>query len=649
MSAQFGRWNFSGISASPEFLGKVRTLLAPYGTDAESCYSGKGIDLVWRAFYTTKDPPRVTQPHVLQSGVVVIYDGRLDNHEELRSGLGLPVDANAATIAGAAYERWGTDCLRRLVGDWAFSIWDPREKLLVLAKDFLGSRHLFYSIDQEKLTWSTVLDTLVLLEEQAFRLSEEYIAGWLSSFPAPHLSPYIGIHAVPPNSFVSVRRGQHTVQQYREFDCGKRIFYRNDRDYEEHFRSVFACAVRRRLQSNSPVLAELSGGMDSASIVCMADRIALRDSVAAPRVDTVSYFSNSEPHWNEQPYFEKVEGQRGRIGTHIDVSSEMFLMSGEGHLLLAPGRASSVNPQLADLIRSGGYRVVLSGVGGDEMTGGIPTPLPELQDLLVTFQPRMLIRKLNAWASIQRRPWPLLLAEAVGAFSSPTIARIPPHLRPCGWLQPQFVKRNSSAIHNNERRRTLLGPLPSFQENLVALDALRRQLASTGLPTDPPFERWYPFLDRTFLEFIFAIPREQLVRPGQRRSLMRRALADIVPGEVLNRRRKGFVGRSMLMAVSAQYPSLIKLSAEMVSGELGFVSPEAFRSAIERVRLGQEAPSVGFMRTLGIESWLRGLKAHGVLNGWLADFSHLSRMKSEEVPSIVSPGSEHLESSCGSK
>ena len=78
-------------------------------------------------------------------------------------------------------------------------------------------------------------------------------------------------------------------------------------------------AVRRRLRSDSPILAELSGGMDSSSIVCMADTIIARGNAETPRLDTLSYYDDSEPNWNERPYFTKVEEKRGRTGCHIDV------------------------------------------------------------------------------------------------------------------------------------------------------------------------------------------------------------------------------------------------------------------------------------------------------------------------------------------
>jgi asparagine synthase (glutamine-hydrolysing) len=93
-------------------------------------------------------------------------------------------------------------------------------------------------------------------------------------------------------------RGTQKVTKFWDFDPAKSTRYRTDAEYEEHFRDVFAQAVGRRLRSDSPVLAELSGGMDSSSIVCMADEIARHEPGGARRVETVSYYDDSEPNWN---------------------------------------------------------------------------------------------------------------------------------------------------------------------------------------------------------------------------------------------------------------------------------------------------------------------------------------------------------------
>src|SRR6266850_389876 len=324
MSAQFGRWNWEGRPSATDYFEKVSTSLAPYGPDGNGSYSKGAVNIFYRAFHTTKESRRESQPHVSTSGAVITWDGCLDNRAELISGLRdvLAFDSTDVAIVAAAYEKWGADCFAKLIGDWAVSIWNPDSPSLILAKDPIGTRHLYYSIDIDQITWCTILDPLVRFAGKTLALNEEYIAGWFSMFPAAHLTPCAGIHSVPPSSFVLLRPGKHAVSKYWDFDPEKKIRYRQDAEYEEHFRTVFATAVRRKLRSDRPVLAELSGGRDSSSIVCMADIVMARGTAETPRLDTISYYDDLEPNWNERPYFSKVEEKRGRTGWHINVGRQ---------------------------------------------------------------------------------------------------------------------------------------------------------------------------------------------------------------------------------------------------------------------------------------------------------------------------------------
>src|SRR5208282_5548769 len=219
----------------------------------------------------------------------------------------------------AAYEKWNANCFAKLIGDWAVSIWKPAQHLLILGKDPIGTHHLYYAFDNGNVTWSTILDPLVLFAGRTFALNEEYIAGWYSVlFPSVALTPYVGIHCVPPSSYVVLCPGKHAVIRYWDFDPGKTIRYHTDSEYEDHFRSVFAKAVQRKLRSDRPVIAELSGGMDSSSIVCMADAIIAQGAAETPRLDTISWYDDSYDHIeqdsNELHWVTKVEDQRGRTG-----------------------------------------------------------------------------------------------------------------------------------------------------------------------------------------------------------------------------------------------------------------------------------------------------------------------------------------------
>jgi asparagine synthase (glutamine-hydrolysing) len=656
MSVQFGRWNFEGQPPAPDYIEKVSATLAPYGPDSNESYSKGGINILYRAFHTTKESRREKQPCISPSGVVITWDGRLDNRADLISELrdSLTVNSTDAAIVAAAYEKGGANCLGRLIGDWALSIWNPGKRSLILAKDPIGTRQLHYSFDNNQVTWSTILDPLVRLAGKTFEICEEYIAGWFAiMFPAAHLTPYVGIHSVPPSCFVLLKPGthgtKHIITKYWDFNPGKSIRYRTDTEYEEHFRFALATAVQRRLRSDHPVLAELSGGMDSSSIVCMADAVIARGQAECPRLDTLTWFDESKPNWGELPHFTKVEEKRGRVGHHINaVASEEdhspmpfgaeFASDRLAATPIPNSRTSEFLKQNAAYIKSQGYRVTLSGIGGEVTGDGVPTPTPEFQNLLARAHFFTLHRQLKAWAAKMRKEQLTLLWDAVRGF---TPQDIPEYVTPSApWFNPDFTRRNRAAFHGYSSRIKLLGPLPSFQGHISHLSATRRFVASCGLHSELLRDIRYPYYDRDLLEFMYAIPREQIVRVGQRRSLMKRALVGIVPDEVLNRKKKGAVPESPKSGPK-EPPHLPEIGQHITSGAIGIVDSDRFAEALQKARRNEDIPIGSLNRTLTLESWLRHLTLQGVLTNSVSTKrqEHSASPEAKELQASAQPKS----------
>lgn len=622
MTVQFGRWNFDDGPVGVDYLNQVQAILAPYGPHSHSNYSNRGISILHRDFPTNRKSSAQELPRATASGFILTWDGLLDNRsiliQELGGG-GLAAESSDELIVSCAYTRWGTASFSRLIGDWALSLWNPHDRSLILAKDPIGTRQLYYCLCGESVTWSTILDPLVLLADHSLKLNQEYVAGWLSFFPAADLTPYIGIHAVPPSSFLRLQRGKQAISKYWDFDPARTIRYRRDDEYEEHFRRVFKESVRRRLCSETPVIAELSGGMDSSSIVCMADSILAGGTAETPRLDTISYFDDSEPNWNERPYVNAVESKRGRTGCHIDIDPQEGLEFVLDEHRFAPtpaagGGRSHAAQNFGACLRSNENRVVLSGIGGDEVLGGVSTPIPELADLIAQGHLATLAHQLKVWALNKRRPWLHLLFETIQPFVPDRLLGVPQSAQPARWLHRDLVERHRGALGYQHRLR-LFGALPSFQENLHTLDALRRQLACSVLPTDPNHEQRYPFLDRDLLEFVYAIPREQLVRPGQRRSLMRRALVGTIPDEILNRKRKAFVTRAPVARIRTHWDVLHELTSNSVAADVRIVDSDALMATMRRVKDGKEIASAQLMRFFSLETWLRHVDQRRVIEG----------------------------------
>jgi asparagine synthase (glutamine-hydrolysing) len=659
MSIQFGRWNFEGQPPDADYIDKVRATLAPYGPDGNQSYAHGGLTILYFAFHTTTESQREIQPYISASGTAITWDGRLDNRAELISELRHATTCNSTdvTIVSVAYEQWGAKCFAKLIGDWALSIWDPNTYSLLLAKDPIGTRHLYYSVETDHITWSTVLDPLALLAGKTFALNEEYIAGWLSAYPAPDLTPYHGIRSVPPSSFVLLQRGKHTIRKYWDFDPDNKIRYRTDAEYEEHFRTALATAVRRKLRSDRPILAELSGGMDSSSIVCMADIVTARGQAECPRLDTLSWYDDSydrvEYDSNELHWITKVENKRGRSGYHINLHE----LDSKGNISKTPFHlkfdsdsfaaipisnvgVSALFKEYAAYMKSTGHRVVLSGIGGGEVTGdGVPTPKPELQDLLVRARFVTLTRQLNAWAEKMRRSRLALLWEAARGFLPIAGADVPEIMRPAPWFSTPFIHQIQSAIRSYCPRVKLFGPLPSFQANVRGLDTNRRVMAYFGVNREMLRDLRYPYLDRDLLAFTYAIPRQQIVRVGQRRSLMKRALVGIVPNELLNRKRIGFVPKGPLKGASTEWPYFDEIGQHIVRSSIGIIDPNRFLTALQQAESNEEVSIAGLRRTLTLVAWLRHLAIQGVLTDWVSTKRpcHASSLGTKEVQVPTKP------------
>jgi asparagine synthase (glutamine-hydrolysing) len=608
MGVQYGIWTFDRASIATQELADVRAALAAGESERVFEHTEAAIQMLYLPFHARSESERDEQPFRSCEGQVVIWDGRLDNREELMASLRTELRKDPADVAivATALQLWGIAALGKFLGDWALSAWDPKERIVILARDFLGTKPLYYKNDEGSFSWSTRIDPLLRSKKQASHFQEEYLAGWFLQFPGTNLTPFAGIHSVPPASYVLVRPRKTVIRQYWNFDSAKRVRHQDDRGYEEHFRALFEQSVRRRLRSTTPVLAELSGGMDSSSIVCMADLVLSRGHAETARLDTISFYDHSEPNWNEGAYFNMVEQRRGHAGLHLPVNFRNSLRPCFPAERFAPtpgsGDSFNENERYAAYLRSGQYRVLLQGLGGDEVLGGIPAPSPELADLLICGQIRTFAKSLMAWSLAARVPVFRLTADVFGEYFP---ARFPSRtLDAAPWLRPEFVRRNREALLGYEPTRAGWSVRPSLRANLQTLDYLRRYIGCLASSANN-LERRFPYLDRDLLEFLYAVPREQLLRPNQRRSLMRRALRGIVPDEILNRKRKAFISRGPIVAIQQELPLLLQETNRMLSTELGIVDNHKFQQHLKRAAEGQDQPVVPLLRTLLLEAWLR--------------------------------------------
>src|SRR5271154_5788831 len=204
VSVLFGIWNFDGHAVDPEQIATVRRMLDPHAPDGFTIFVKGAVAMLYGAVHITKESHRERQPFVSPAGSFLLWDGRLDNRTDLRKNLSASDRGDTdLQIVASVWERAGMHCLEELLGDWALAAFHHYERTLFLAKDFLGTRPLYYFRCHRYVAWSSLLEPLIALAEK-LTVCERYFAGWLAGFPEAHLTPYQEIQSVPPASFVRI-------------------------------------------------------------------------------------------------------------------------------------------------------------------------------------------------------------------------------------------------------------------------------------------------------------------------------------------------------------------------------------------------------------------------------------------------------------
>lgn len=616
MSALGGIYYFDNRPVDRDFLVSLGDKLSSHGPDGGSEVVSGSIGMMYRAFHTNRESRLEKQPLVSREGHILAWDGRLDNREEMVSLLRQEPNGDWTDVAivMAAYRKLGIDFLPRLIGDFAISLWEPRGRTLLLARDAVGPRPLYYHANAERIIWSSELMPLLDFAGIELEVNDEYIAGYLTSGPAPELTPYKDIYAVHPGYTLSVQDGHLKAQRYWGLDPNLEIRYKTDGEYEEHFRHLFREAVRRRLRVDGPVWGSLSGGLDSSAIICMADEIIEAGEAQASRLETVSYVYDEATRSDERKFIHCVEEKRGRVGCYLWDEDHPTLASfpDESRLSFPDFQDCFVDRlnAMCEAMRVDGARVLLTGHGGDEMLCSNPSPAPELGDMLVQRRLLHLHRSVKIWSTISRKPYLALLWRDGVVPLLPTKLQVifKPVVKLPSWLDAQFVAR----MNLHERR---LGTpdvfgfdLPSGCDQAAGFLSIMRVISKASYRARGGIEVSHPYLHRPLVEFLQAIPFEQRVRPGETRSLMRRALKDLLPEKILKRQGKKGPDEALFRAVAREWRRLQPVFNYARVCAAGYIDAAALHAALERSRHGCETHSFAVIQTISLEFWLRALE-----------------------------------------
>ena len=545
MSGIGGIFNFDGAPVEDQILTALGQGLAAHGPDGGKYIATGPLGMVYRAFHTNRESRLEKQPLVSRYGHILCWDGRLDNREELIALLSdeLRDDRTDVAIVMAGYLKWGRNCFSRIIGDFALALWDPVARTLSLARDVIGPRPLYYHANEKRILWSTELTSILDIAGMRLQINDEFVAGFLSGLPDLGQTPYKDVHGVLPAHVLTVSANRVGVHRFWKLNFDREIRYQTDAEYEEHFRSLFRDAVQSRLRADKPVWSELSGGMDSSSIVCMASDIIRKGESQTKSLETVSRVFDEFQKSDERKYILPVEEKIGKRGLHLREDDYRIIAPWPTEYVPAlptyEANVSAYYQEVRQAMHRTGSRVLLSGHGGDNVLMGDGNPFTELAQLLMQGKFLSLHRRLRAWTSTLNKPYfPFLkrivlplLPRSLQSTSSSTTDKV---LR---LFNPDFVKRMDLS-------RRMLAPFdmsgtlhPGRRYQMTCFSIVQKQLSVDFRHELCDAEFSYPFTHRPLIEFLFAIPIEQRVRPKQSKSILRRALRDLLPIELVNRQQ----------------------------------------------------------------------------------------------------------------
>ena len=563
-------------------------------------------------------------PPLVAGNFVAAWDGRIDNAVELAAILGLdPDECTDARLALAAYRRWGQDCPTKLVGEFAFAIWDGEHRRLFCARDQFGVRPFFYHSSSAGFAAGSTAAAVVAAPFVSGEPSETGLADYLAGISIdPQATMYEGVCRLPPAHHLVVRDGAASVKPY--WHIGE-VTRDDGRDAGERFAMLFNEAVRCRMTASSAVGVMLSGGLDSSSIAAVAARQRQRDG--GPNLPSLSMTFRSEPRWNEQPYIDAVLG-RGGLDPIFVPHTEDDLVSALGALLDeqdCPVLAynGGISRRLYHVAAAAGVDVLLDGHGGDEV---VSHGQGRLNELAQAGSWRTLWAEARGIAAIHGHPtwhvvspyashnrWVRAVRARLGGWRR---AGVVPDPTADDLVDPSLAARVGLAGRKVRARRpryasdterdlhvaTLVDP-----GHADAFDVLGNMAATAGVTPS------YPFYDRRLVEFCVALPAHAKLRDGQPRRVMRDAMTGILPESVRLRPDKFDFAGQLASQVSATVP-LIRDMIDREPGLSDFLNVPVAKAMLDRVAHGgavaDTADVFGVWRVLVLGLWLE--RRHGV-------------------------------------
>lgn len=541
-----------GADIPPGTIQRMTAAIAHRGPDAEGYFEEGLIHLGHRRLSILDTSARGNQPMTDPTGrYVLIHNGEIYNFREVRHKLGLSHTTETDTeVILAAYIQLGPACLEHLVGMYAFAIWDREQQELFAVRDRLGIKPLYFVDFGDSLIFGSEVRCLLASGLWEPQVDPHALTAYLMYQTTYGLSTLVaGVRTVPPGHYATWKNGRWTLHPYWDIweNASLEAAGMSRPAILGRIRGLLEQSIARRMVSDVPVGAFLSGGIDSSAVVALMAR------ASEQPVDTFSVVFE-EPEYDESEW-------SGLIAKKYQTRHHPILLRPHDFLDALPDALAAMDHPSGDGInsyvvskvtRAQGVKVALSGLGGDELFAGYP---------VFTQLPGIMRRKVFLLPGFLRR----LLASAYGAMNSGRMAakkqallRLPdnrlesiyPIFRTVyDWEQAQaLVAADKKTLHplssalrinyDGRQRLPLLSQITGLEMLSYTGNVLIRDTDQMGMAS--ALEVREPFFDHELVAFVMGIP-DQEKWPHYPKQLLVEALGDLLPPELVHRKKMGFV------------------------------------------------------------------------------------------------------------
>jgi len=601
-------------------LVRMRDVLRHRGPDGEGLWIDGGVGLGMRRLAIV-DVAGGHQPMANEDGTVwIVYNGEIYNHAELRRGLErrghcYRTRSDTETILHL-YEEEGERCVERLQGMFAFALWDRARGRLLLARDRLGIKPLYYAYTDHELLFASEIKAILARGSVRAALNEAILPEFLATrFVAGEETFFRGVRKLLPGRTLSWSRTEGLRERrYWRLPMAVDDSPKTLKERAGELRARLAAAVRSHLMSDVPLGVFLSGGIDSSGLAALMASM-VREPI---RTFAVGF---SEPEANELAYARLAARAAGAEHREVVVSSTEFfdalpgLVWHEDEPITFP---SSVPLYFVSRLAREHVKVVLTGEGADELFLGydryrvtawnerlgrvywslVPGALRGRVSRLATGLPKPLGRYARR-TFLALEPGPrALLCDNWAAFPATAQSQLlaDPRLLAARDPYAEGLRCYEEATGGTLERMSQT----DLQTYLVELLMKQDQMSMAA-----SIESRVPYLDHEFVEYATAIPGRFKVRGFQTKAVLRAALQDLVPREILTRRKMGFpvpVGRWFR---GSFWPVVQEFVLGPRALDRGLFEPAFLRRLAEEHRTGAADHSYRLWPLVNLEIWHR--------------------------------------------